>query len=116
MRKHSGLQSSQRIGGFLDDIANRSNRTNCHRFYLEMWIFFRTFIGWVGGVRWTGTTQFAFLRDCIRDSGSIRYLICILGGIICYIICIMLTRLDYFGKIKRLSINRLALEDILSVK
>ena len=62
---------------------------------LEMWIFFRTFIGWVGGVRWTGTTQFAFLRDCIRDSGSIRYRICILGGIICYIICIMLTRLDY---------------------
>jgi hypothetical protein len=74
------------------------------------------FIGWVGGVRWTGTTQFAFLRDCIRDSGSIRYRICIFGGIICYIICIMLTRLDYFGKIKRLSINRLALEDILSVK
>lgn len=113
---HSGLQYPQRIGGFLERIANRSHRTHCHTFYLEMWIFFRTFIGWVGGVRLTVTTQFAFLRDCIRDWVSVRYIICILLGIRCYIICIMLTRLYYSNKIKRLRVNRLALEDILSVK
>ena len=114
--KRSGLQWYQRIGEFLDDNANRSHRTHCHTFYLEMWIFFRTFIGWVGGVRWTVTTQFAFLRDCITPWSSVRYACCILLGIICYIICIMLTRLYYSNKIKRLRVNRLALEDILSVK
>lgn len=62
---HSRLQYSQHYGGFLERIANRSYPTHCHTFYLEMWNFFRTFIGWEGGKRLTVTTQFNFLRDCI---------------------------------------------------
>jgi len=71
--KHLVLQYSQRYGGFLERIANDCSVTHCHTFYLEMWNFFRTFIGWEGGKRLTRETQFDFLRDCIKDSESISY-------------------------------------------
>ena len=63
--KHSALQYSQRIGGFLERIANRSHRTHCHTFYLEMWIFCCTFRVRRAGYALSRETQFDFLRDCI---------------------------------------------------